>query len=130
MRDWRRPGSFGCRSWPDCAAQAAEPERTADRVVTVLLTCLDMGAITLRSLVPYSPLRELARSTNLHRLPPPLRRTRRVFGIRTTVARFDGSVYYVPDYAAHRPVAKNILGKRYVSPRLHDFVGRVMATRP
>jgi FkbM family methyltransferase len=89
-----------------------------------------MGAITLRSLVPYSPLHDLARAASVTRMPPPLRRTRRVFGIRTTVARFDGSVYYVPDYAAHRPVARNILNKRYVSPGLHQLVARVMTRRP
>lgn len=57
-------------------------------------------------------------------------RARRVFGLDTTVVRFDGSVYYVPNYADHRPVAQKILGRRYVEPALHDLVQAVMARRP
>lgn len=57
-------------------------------------------------------------------------RTHRVFGVETTVVRFDGSVYYVPSYAAHRPVARKILNKGYVEPGLHRLVQRVMTRRP
>jgi len=53
-----------------------------------------------------------------------------VFGIETTAVRFDGAVYFVPDYAAHRPVARTILNRRYVEPALHTLVRRVMARRP
>ena len=66
-------------------------------------------------------------------LGPRLRRVaraRRVFGIATTVVRFDSSVYYVPNYAAHRPVAQKIMNKHYVEPALHRLVQRVMTRRP
>jgi FkbM family methyltransferase len=55
---------------------------------------------------------------------------RQIYGIDTTVVRYFGAEYYVPDYAAHRPVAKNVLRKRRVSPSLHRFVGRVLKRRP
>lgn len=58
------------------------------------------------------------------------RRKRQIFGISATVVRFDHAVYYVPDYAAHRPVAAKILAKRYVAPGLHQLVERVLARRP
>jgi FkbM family methyltransferase len=62
---------------------------------------------------------------------PALRRgIRHVFGIKTTVVHFDSSVYFVPGYAAHRPVAVNILNKRHEAPELHRLVGRVMTRRP
>jgi FkbM family methyltransferase len=57
-------------------------------------------------------------------------RTRRVFGVAAMAVRFDGSVYYVPNFAAHRPVAQKILNKRYVEPALHYLVQEVMARRP
>jgi len=57
-------------------------------------------------------------------------RAHRVFGIETTVVRFDGSIYYVPNYAAHRPVARKILNKRYVEPGLHHLVRKIMTRRP
>lgn len=56
--------------------------------------------------------------------------SRRVFGIDTTVVRFDEAVYYVPDYAAHRPVARRTLNQRRVEPPLHHLVEKVMARRP
>jgi len=57
-------------------------------------------------------------------------RARRVFGIATKVVRFDGSVYFVPNYAAHRPVAQNILNKHYEAPGLHRLVQQVMTAKP
>jgi FkbM family methyltransferase len=55
---------------------------------------------------------------------------KRLFGIRTPVVQFDGAVFYVPRYAAHRPVARRILRKEYVSAPLHDLVEMVMTRRP
>jgi FkbM family methyltransferase len=57
-------------------------------------------------------------------------RRREIFGIGTTVVRFSGSVFFVPDYAAHRPVAQRILGRHLVSPALHLLVREVMLRRP
>ncbi len=44
--------------------------------------------------------------------------------------RYDGAVFFVPDYAADKPVAKKVLAKRRVTPPLHDLVSEVMAVRP
>ena len=55
---------------------------------------------------------------------------REIFGIETTVVRFNSSVFFVPDYAAHRPVSQRILGRHLVSPALHVLVREVMARRP
>lgn len=46
------------------------------------------------------------------------------------MVQFDGAVYYVPRYGAHRPVARRILHKQYVSQPLHDLVETVMTRRP
>lgn len=54
-------------------------------------------------------------------MPDPL------FGIRTTEVRFDGAVYFVPEYAQHRGVSRKIMRKQYEAPRLHDVVKTVMA---
>ncbi|MCW2795336.1 FkbM family methyltransferase [Nocardioides sp.] len=43
--------------------------------------------------------------------------------------RYDHAVFFVPDYAAHKPVAKKVLRKRRVTPPLHDLVAEVMALR-
>jgi FkbM family methyltransferase len=64
------------------------------------------------------------------RRTPSGRGRREIFGIGTTVVRFSGSVFFVPDYAAHRPVSQRILGRRLVSPALHLLVREVMARRP
>jgi FkbM family methyltransferase len=53
-----------------------------------------------------------------------------LFGIRTETVRFDEAVYFVPGYAAHRPVSRSIMDQRYASPRLHKLVKNVMARRP
>jgi FkbM family methyltransferase len=53
-----------------------------------------------------------------------------VNGIQTAVVHFDDAVYFVPRYAMHRPVARKILRKSYVSPPLHSLVERVMEWRP
>jgi FkbM family methyltransferase len=53
-----------------------------------------------------------------------------LFGIDTTVVRLDGGIYFVPTYAAHRPVARRVLNGRYVSPPLHNLVAEVMRRRP
>lgn len=55
---------------------------------------------------------------------------KRTFGIRTAVVRFDGAVYYVPRYGAHRPVARRILREAYAAPSLHELVATVMSRRP
>ena len=55
---------------------------------------------------------------------------REIFGIGTTVVRFNSSVFFVPDYAAHRPVSQRILARHLVSPALHVLVREVMARRP
>ena len=55
---------------------------------------------------------------------------RQIYGIDTTVVRYYGAEYYVPDYAVHRPVSQNVLRKRRVSPALHQFVGRLQKHRP
>lgn len=60
----------------------------------------------------------------------PLPEKRQIYGIDTTVVRFNNAEYYVPDYALHRPVSKNVLRKRLVSPALHTFVGRVLKRGP
>lgn len=57
-------------------------------------------------------------------------RQRQVFGIDASVVRFGGAVYFVPNYAVHRPVARRTLDKTRVSPRLHSLVRAVMAHRP
>ena len=51
-------------------------------------------------------------------------------GIATTVVRVDDAELYVPDYARHRPVARNVLEGRVVSPGLHRLVGRVLEKQP
>lgn len=76
----------------------------------------------MRVITPYSR----ALRTRLRHVP----QTQRVFGIETTVAGFGGSLYYVPTYAAHRPVAQKILKNCRVEPALHRFVQRVMTRRP
>lgn len=53
-----------------------------------------------------------------------------VFGIKTKTVCFDDAVYFVPAYAAHRPVSRSIMNKRYASPRLHSLVLDVMTRRP
>lgn len=53
-----------------------------------------------------------------------------VFGMKKTTVRFDDAVYFVPAYAAHRPVAQLILQERYESPWLHRLVKQVMTRRP
>jgi FkbM family methyltransferase len=53
----------------------------------------------------------------------------KIFGIDTTVVRYDHAVFFVPDYAAHKPVAKKVLRKRRVTPPLHGLVAEVMALR-
>ncbi len=55
---------------------------------------------------------------------------RQIYGIDTTVVRFNNAEYYVPDYALHRPVSKKILRERKVSPALDTFVGRLLRRRP
>lgn len=70
-------------------------------------------------------VRELRGATGRH----PQQR-KRLYGIGASVVTMDDAVYFVPDYAAHTPVAKKILNKRYVSPRLHQLVDRVMARNP
>jgi FkbM family methyltransferase len=55
---------------------------------------------------------------------------RRMFGIVTAVVEFDGALYFVPRYGAHRPVARSILRQTYVEPRLHRLVETLMARRP
>ena len=55
--------------------------------------------------------------------------SRMIFGIESTVVRFDDAVYFVPGYAAHRPASRSILDKRYFSPELHDLVGTIMSAR-
>jgi FkbM family methyltransferase len=67
-----------------------------------------------------------ARSEKLHARY----RQKRVHGIQTAVVRFDGSVYFVPRYAVHRPVAGRILRKQYAALPLHALVQRVMESRP
>ncbi len=52
-----------------------------------------------------------------------------IFGIESSVVRFDGAVYYVPGYAADRPAARRIAAKEYFSPELHAFVETVMSAR-
>jgi FkbM family methyltransferase len=52
-----------------------------------------------------------------------------IYGIRSSVARFDGAVYFVPSYAAHRPAAASILAQQYFSPELHHLVATVMSAR-
>lgn len=58
----------------------------------------------------------------------PQRRT--VFGIETTVVRFNNAEFYVPDYARQRPVSRAVLDRHNVSPSLHRFVGRLLKERP
>jgi FkbM family methyltransferase len=53
-----------------------------------------------------------------------------VFGMKKKTIRFDDAVYFVPAYAAHRPVAQLILQERYESPWLHRLVKTVMTRRP
>lgn len=53
-----------------------------------------------------------------------------IFGIAATAVTFDQATYYVPEYAAHRPVSQQILSGKYAEPDLHDLVARVMAVRP
>lgn len=60
---------------------------------------------------------------------PPSRPREKIFGIDTTVVRYDDAVFFVPDYAAHKPVAKKVLRRRRVTPPLHDLVAEVMALR-
>jgi FkbM family methyltransferase len=55
--------------------------------------------------------------------------SRVIFGIESTVVRFDDAVYFVPAYAAHRPAARSIVDKRYFSPDLHALVGTIMSAR-
>lgn len=74
---------------------------------------------------PEEPVGEV-RDPAVRRAP----RRRQLYGIGASVVRMDGAVYFVPDYAAHTPVANKILNKRYVSPRLHHLVDTVMARRP
>lgn len=57
-------------------------------------------------------------------------RQKNIMGIQTAVVRFDDAVYFVPRYAAHRPVAGKILRKRHVSPPLNALAERVMEWRP
>jgi FkbM family methyltransferase len=57
-------------------------------------------------------------------------RHKRVHGVPTAVVRFDGAVYFVPQYAVHRPVAGRILRKKYAQPRLHESVQWIMSNRP
>jgi FkbM family methyltransferase len=80
-----------------------------------------LRAVLRRSAVAQSPQDQTA---------PPVPVRRRIFGVDTTVVRFNGAVFFVPDYAAHRPVAKKILERRLVSPMLHLFVGDVMRRQP
>lgn len=75
---------------------------------------------------PYASMRRrAARTVLLARYS-----TRRIDGIPAAVVRFDGSVYYVPKFAADRPVARKILRRRYVEPRLHALIELVMQRRP
>jgi FkbM family methyltransferase len=53
-----------------------------------------------------------------------------VFGIETRVVSFDGGTYFVPQYAAHRPVSRAIAAQRYSEPELHQLVGRVFDRYP
>ena len=55
---------------------------------------------------------------------------RQIYGIDTTVVRFNNAEYYVPDYALHRPVSKKILREHKVSRRLDTFVDRLLRRRP
>jgi FkbM family methyltransferase len=55
---------------------------------------------------------------------------RQIYGIDTTVVRFNNAEYYVPDYALHRPVSRKILREHKVSRRLDTFVGRLLSQRP
>jgi FkbM family methyltransferase len=54
----------------------------------------------------------------------------RIFGLDVTVVRYDDAVFFVPDYAAHKPVAQKVLRKRRVTPPLHDLVAEAMTVRP
>lgn len=53
-----------------------------------------------------------------------------VFGIGVTEVSIDSATYYVPGYAAHRPVAKRTLEGTYAEPELHALVAERMAERP
>jgi FkbM family methyltransferase len=57
-------------------------------------------------------------------------RQKRIFGIKTTVVRFGGAVYFVPGYAEHRPASQKILKRQYTEPPLHRVVDTVMTRRP
>lgn len=53
-----------------------------------------------------------------------------VAGIQAAVVHFDDAVYFVPHFAARRPVARRILRQTYVEPDLHALVESVMQRRP
>ncbi|HWU20606.1 MAG TPA: FkbM family methyltransferase [Nocardioides sp.] len=48
--------------------------------------------------------------------------TAQLFGIDATVVNFGGATYFVPRYAAHRPVGQNLLSRRLHERPLHRFV--------
>jgi FkbM family methyltransferase len=50
--------------------------------------------------------------------------------MRAHVREFRETTFFVPEYAAHKPVAKRILSGRLVVPRLHQLVRDVLAHRP
>jgi FkbM family methyltransferase len=53
-----------------------------------------------------------------------------VFGMPAREVRFRHTTFLVPEYAAQVPVARRILGRTLVSPRLHKLVRTVMEERP
>lgn len=69
-------------------------------------------------------------SEALARLGAPDTASTEVFGMPAHLRRFDRTVFLVPDYAAHVPVARRILDGSLVSEQLHLLVRDVMARRP
>jgi FkbM family methyltransferase len=80
----------------------------------------------VRAIARRKALRTAERIERLFSVHP----QQRTYGIRTAVVRFDGAVYYVPRYGAHRPVARRILRGGYAAASLHELVETVMSRRP
>ncbi|KRF15831.1 FkbM family methyltransferase [Nocardioides sp. Soil796] len=56
--------------------------------------------------------------------------TAKIFGIDTHVVNTQRATFFVPAYAAHRPVARRIANGRVAEPDLHKLVRTVLETYP